>query len=342
MMIEFFFLTAKALTIYSLGFGIAAVSDLKKKKEPTFIINHIFVGVLGLVLISWIMYLLFNNSFLNVQFFLYLILTFLILFKYKSKIYLEYLKVFIASSILFFVVQYFELNTTTNDSLAYFLTEGLDSRVNQFSLLLDFRSIPLIILSGYFDIINMTNTSYIPAFINLFGVLSLNSYLRQYYIFISNNILSRVFRFILILTPVLIFQFLYLNVHILFGLLLTFILVQQSLDHEFNSLIHMITLSVFFILRFEALMLYLAVTTFKNNMNIFRNKNLSSFNFSTTKIKPRNIKLTKRVVSPPSMNCKEMPTINKIIGYEFLKSLRIYKITIIHKNFIDEKYPVNK
>ena len=34
-MIEFFFLTAKALTIYSLGFGIAAVSDLKKKKEPT-------------------------------------------------------------------------------------------------------------------------------------------------------------------------------------------------------------------------------------------------------------------------------------------------------------------
>ena len=55
------------------------------------------------------------------------------------------MKVFIASSILFFVVQYFELNTTTNDSLAYFLTEGLDSRVNQFSLLLDFRSIPLII-----------------------------------------------------------------------------------------------------------------------------------------------------------------------------------------------------
>ena len=186
-MIEYFFLTAKALTIYSLGFGISSVSDLKKKKEPSFTINHIFVGVLGLVLISWIMYLLFDNSFLNLQFFLYLILTFIILFKYKSKIYLEYLKVFIASSILFFVVQYFELNTTTNDSLAYFLTEGLDSRVNQFSLLLDFRSIPLIILSGYFDIINMTNTSYIPAFINLFGVLSLNSYLRQYNIFISNN-----------------------------------------------------------------------------------------------------------------------------------------------------------
>ena len=75
-------------------------------------------------------------------------------------------------------------------------------------------------------------------------------------------------------------------------------------------------------------------------MNIFKNKNLSSFSFSTTKIKPRNIKLTKRVVSPPSMNCNEIPIINKTTGYEFLKSLKIYKITIIHKNFIDEKYPV--
>ena len=186
-MIEYFLLIVKALTIYSLGFGISAVSDLKKKKEPTFTLNHIFVGVLGLVLISWIMYLLFNNSFLNVQFFIYLILTFSILFKYKSKIYLEYLKVLIVSSILFFVVQYFELNTTTNDSLAYFLTEGLDSRVNQFSLLLDFRSIPLIILSGYFDIINITNISYIPGLINLFGILSLNSYLRHNNIFISNQ-----------------------------------------------------------------------------------------------------------------------------------------------------------
>ena len=109
-MIEYFFLTAKALTIYSLGFGISAASDLKKKKEPTFTIDHIFVGLLGIVLISWIMYLLFNNSYLNVQFFLYLILTFSIMFKYKSKIYLEYLKIFIASSILFFVVQYFDLN----------------------------------------------------------------------------------------------------------------------------------------------------------------------------------------------------------------------------------------
>ena len=72
-MIEYFFLTAKALTIYSLGFGIAVASDRKKKKEPTFTINHIFVGLLGLVLISWIMYLLFINSFLNIQFFLYLI-----------------------------------------------------------------------------------------------------------------------------------------------------------------------------------------------------------------------------------------------------------------------------
>ena len=272
MMIEYFFLTAKALTIYSLGFGISAVSDLKKKKEPTFTINHIFVGVLGLVMISWIMYLLFNNSFLNVQFFLYLILTFSILFKYKSKIYLEYVKVFIAASILFFIVQYFELNTTTNDSLAYFLTEGLNSKANQFSLLLDFRSIPLIILSGYFDIINMTNTSYIPGFINLFGILSLNSYLRQYNFFISNTILSRVFRFILILTPVLIFQFFYLNVHVLFGLLLTFILVQQSLDHEFNSLVHMITLSVFFILRFEALMLYLLFSFFFCKDKLYKNQ----------------------------------------------------------------------
>ena len=36
-MIEYFFLTAKALTIYSLGFGIAVASDRKKKKEPTFL-----------------------------------------------------------------------------------------------------------------------------------------------------------------------------------------------------------------------------------------------------------------------------------------------------------------
>ena len=79
---------------------------------------------------------------------------------------------------------------------------------------------------------------------------------------------------------------------------------------------------------------------FKNNMNIFKNKNLSNLRFSITKIKPRNIKLTKRVVSPPSMNCKEIPKINKITGYEFLKSLKIYKITTIHKYFIDEKYPV--
>ena len=274
MMIEYFFLTAKALTIYSLGFGISAVSDLKKKKEPTFTIIHIFVGVLGLVLISWIMYLLFNNSFLNVQFFLYLILTFLILFKYKSKVYLEYSKVFIVSSILFFVVQYFELNTTTNDSLAYFLTEGLDSRVNQFSLLLDFRSIPLIILSGYFDIINMSNTSYIPGLINLFGILSLNSYLKQCNFFISNNILNRVFRFMLILTPVLIFQFFYLNVHILFGLLLTFILLYQSQKNEFNSVVYVIALSVFFILRYEALMLFLLFSFFFCKDNLYKNQTI--------------------------------------------------------------------
>ena len=273
-MIEYFFLTAKALTIYSLGFGISAVSDLKKKKEPTFTIIHIFVGVLGLVLISWIMYLLFNNSFLNVQFFLYLILTFLILFKYKSKVYLEYSKVFIVSSILFFVVQYFELNTTTNDSLAYFLTEGLDSRVNQFSLLLDFRSIPLIILSGYFDIINMSNTSYIPGLINLFGILSLNSYLKQCNFFISNNILNRVFRFMLILTPVLIFQFFYLNVHILFGLLLTFILLYQSQKNEFNSVVYVIALSVFFILRYEALMLFLLFSFFFCKDNLYKNQTI--------------------------------------------------------------------
>jgi len=274
MMIEYFFLTAKALTIYSLGFGISAVSDLKKKKEPTFTIIHIFVGVLGLVLISWIMYLLFNNSFLNVQFFLYLILTFLILFKYKSKVYLEYSKVFIVSSILFFVVQYFELNTTTNDSLAYFLTEGLDSRVNQFSLLLDFRSIPLIILSGYFDIINMSNTSYIPGLINLFGILSLNSYLKQCNFFISNNILNRVFRFMLILTPVLIFQFFYLNVHIFFGLLLTFILLYQSQKNEFNSVVYVIALSVFFILRYEALMLFLLFSFFFCKDNLYKNQTI--------------------------------------------------------------------
>lgn len=274
MMIEYFFLTAKALTIYSLGFSISAVSDLKKKKEPTFTINHIFVGVLGLVMISWIMYLLFNNSFLNVQFFLYLILTFSILFKYKSKIYFEYSKVFIASSMLFFVVQYFELNTTTNDSLAYFLTEGLDLRVNQFSLLLDFRSIPLIILSGYFDIINMTNTSYIPGFINLFGILSINSYLRQYNFSISNSIINRVFRFMLILTPVLIFQFFYLNVHILFGLLLTFILLYQSQNNEFNSIIYVVALSVFFILRYEALMLFLLFSFFFSKDKLYKNQTI--------------------------------------------------------------------
>ncbi len=288
MMIEYFLLIVKALTIYSLGFGISAVSDLKKKKEPTFTLNHIFVGVLGLVLISWIMYLLFNNSFLNIQFFLYLILTFSILFKYKSKIYLEYMKVFIASSILFFVVQYFELNTTTNDSLAYFLTEGLDSRVNQFSLLLDFRSIPLIILSGYFDIINMTNTSYIPGLINLFGILSLNSYLKQFNFFISNNILNRVFRFMLILTPVLIFQFFYLNVHFLFGLLLTFILLYQSQRNEFNSIVYVIALSVLFILRYEALMLFLLFSFFFSkdilykNQKIFKNIFISNIILSIT------------------------------------------------------------
>ena len=287
-MIEYFLLTVKALTIYSLGFGISAVSDLKKKKEPTFTLIHIFVGVLGLVLISWIMYLLFNNSFLNIQFFLYLILTFSILFKYKSKIYLEYMKVFIASSMLFFVVQYFELNTTTNDSLAYFLTEGLDSRVNQFSLLLDFRSIPLIILSGYFDIINMTNTSYIPGLINLFGILSLNLYLKQCNFFISNNILNRVFRFMLILTPVLIFQFFYLNVHFLFGLLLTFILLYQSQRNEFNSIVYVIALSVFFILRYEALMLFLLFSFFFSkdilykNQKIFKNIFISNIILSIT------------------------------------------------------------
>ena len=76
---------------------------------------------------------------------------------------------------------------------------------------------------------------------------------------------------------------------------------------------------------------------FKNNMNIFKNKNLSNLKFSITKIKPRNIKLTKRVVSPPSMNWREIPIIKKTIGYEFLKSLKIYKITITHKNFMEEK-----
>ncbi len=273
-MIEYFFLTLKALTIYSLGFGISNISYIKKKKEPTFTISHIFVGVLGLVLISWITYLLFNNSLLNLQFYIYLILTFVILVKYNSKIYLEYIKVFIASSILFFIVQYFELNTTTNDSLAYFLTGGLDSRANQFSLLLDFRSIPLIILSGYFDIINMTHTSYIPGLINLFGILSINSYLRQYNFSISNNILNRVFRFMLILTPVLIFQFFYLNVHALFGFLLTLILLLQSQDNDFNSNIHVIALSVFFILRFEALMLYLLFSFFFSKDKLYKNQTI--------------------------------------------------------------------
>ena len=288
MIIDYFLLTAKALTIYSLGFGLSVFFNRKKKKEPTFTIDHIFIGVLGLVLISWIMYLLFNNSFLNVQFLLYLILTFSILFKYKSKIYLEYLKIIIASSILFFIVQYFELNTTTNDSLAYFLTEGLDSKLNQFSLLLDFRSIPLIILSGYFDIINMTNISYIPGFINLFGILSLDSYLRQCNFLISNNILNRVFRFMLIFTPVLVFQFFYLNVHILFGLLLTFILLYQSQKNEFNSIVYVIALSVFFILRYEALMLFLLFSFFfcKDNLyknrTIFKNIFISNIIFSIT------------------------------------------------------------
>ena len=335
MMIEYFFLIAKALTIYSLGFGIAAVSDLKKKKEPTFIINNIFIGLLGLVLISWIMYLLFNNSFLNVQFFIYLILTFSILFKYKSKIYLEYLKVLIVSSILFFVVQYFELNTTTNDSLAYFLTEGLDLRVNQFSLLLDFRSIPLIILSGYFDIINMTNTSYIPGFINLFGILSLNSYLRHNNIFISNNILNRVFRFMLILTPVLIFQFFYLNVHFLFGLLLTFILLYQSQNNKFNSIVYVIALSVFFILRYEALMLFLLFSFFFSkdklykNQTIFKNIIISNIIMSITWVE---------IFSNTSTNTRGIGQVPEsfmsILIYQFvffvIYYLLIYKLDNIH------------
>ena len=50
MMIEYFFLTAKALTIYSLGFGIAVASDRKKKKEPTFTINHISAVFLPVLL----------------------------------------------------------------------------------------------------------------------------------------------------------------------------------------------------------------------------------------------------------------------------------------------------
>ncbi len=274
MIIEYFFLITKALTIYSLGLGISVASNRKRRKEPTFNISHFFSGVLGLVLISWIMYLLFNNSLLNLQFYVYLILTFVILFKYKSKIYSEYTKVFIASSILFFVVQYFELNTTTNDSIAYFLTEGLDSSGNQFSLLIDFRSIPLIILSGYFDIINVTNISYIPGLINLFGILSLNSYLKQHNYSISNTILSRFFRFVLILTPVLIFQFFYLNVHFLFGILLTFILIQQSQDYEFNSIVHMIGLSVLFILRIEALTLYLLFSFFFSKEKLHKNKTI--------------------------------------------------------------------
>ena len=47
-------------------------------------------------------------------------------------------------------------------------------------------------VGGYFDIINITNISYIPGLINLFGILSLNSYLKQCNFFISNNILNRV------------------------------------------------------------------------------------------------------------------------------------------------------
>ncbi len=334
-MIEYFFLVAKALTIYSLGFGISTVSVLKKKKEPIFTITYIFVGVLGLVFISWIMYLLFNNSFLNVQFFLYLILTFLILIKYRSKIYLEYMKVFIVSSLLFFIVQYFELNTTTNDSLAYFLTEGLDSRVNQFSLLLDFRSIPLIILSGYFDIINMTNTSYIPGFINLFGILSLNSYLRHNNIFISNNILNRVFRFMLILTPVLIFQFFYLNVHFLFGLLLTFILLYQSQNNKFNSIVYVIALSVFFILRYEALILFLLFSFFFSkdklykNQTIFKNIIISNIIMSITWVE---------IFSNTSTNTRGIGQVPEsfmsILIYQFvffvIYYLLIYKLDNIH------------
>ena len=78
----------------------------------------------------------------------------------------------------------------------------------------------------------------------------------------------------LILTPVLIFQFFYLNVHFLFGLLLTFILLYQSQRNEFNSIVYVIALSVFFILRYEALMLFLLFSFFFSKDILYKNQKM--------------------------------------------------------------------
>ena len=92
----------------------------------------------------------------------------------------------------------------------------------------------------------------------------------------------------LILTPVLIFQFFYLNVHFLFGLLLTFILLYQSQRNEFNSIVYVIALSVLFILRYEALMLFLLFSFFFSkdilykNQKIFKNIFISNIILSIT------------------------------------------------------------
>ena len=237
MVTELFTILVKSFSIYSLGFVLANFRKTPIKKEINFGLEHSLVGLLALIFISWSSYLIFNNALLNIQYYFYIFLTIVLLIRFKNFILKQYLQLFVIVSILFFIVNFFELNTSTNDSIAYFYTEGLNFKNKQFSLLIDFRSIPLIIISGYFDITNINYVAIIPGLVNTLGLLSINSYLKKNNFFLQNDIFSKMFRFILLFTPVLIFHLFYLNVHFLFGILLTFILFQHYLSEEFDNMI---------------------------------------------------------------------------------------------------------
>ena len=272
MIIELFTILLKTFSIYSLGFLLANLTKIPTKKEIKFGLEHSFSGLLALIFISWSSYLIFNNALLNFQYYLYIFFTIFLLTRFKSSILKQYLQLFVIVSTLFFIVNFFELNTSTNDSIAYFLTEGLDFKNKQFSLLLDFRSIPLIIISRYFDIININYVAIVPGLVNTLGLISIHSYLKMNKFYLQNDIFSTIFRFILLFSPVLIFHFFYLNVHFLFGILLTFILLHQSQNNEFNSIAYVIALSVFFILRYEALLLFLLFSFFFSKDKLHKNR----------------------------------------------------------------------
>ncbi len=271
MVTELFTILVKSFSIYSLGFVLANFRKTPIKKEINFGLEHSLVGLLALIFISWSSYLIFNNALLNIQYYFYIFLTIVLLIRFKNFILKQYLQLFVIVSILFFIVNFFELNTSTNDSIAYFYTEGLNFKNKQFSLLIDFRSIPLIIISGYFDIININYVAIIPGLVNTLGLLSINSYLKKNNFFLQNDIFSKIFRFILLFTPVLIFHLFYLNVHFLFGILLTFILFQHYLLEEFDHILYFLALSIFLILRLESLMIFLISSFFLSKKQLVKN-----------------------------------------------------------------------